>query len=338
MTGRFAQWQPEYEAVGLALFPVDAGSKKPAVTGYLRIGTQTSRKLAERHAGANAMGFACGAVGRGRTSAITVLDIDEASETLLAEALLKFGDTKIIARTASGKFHAWYRHNGERRKIRVPGLGGPVDVLGGGFALAPPSITGIGEYQFIQGSLADVASLPVMRGIPEAEPLFTEAPQVVPAGVRNNTLFRACMAHAKSCFGLDSLVRFARELNTNSHEEQLPDDEVLMTASSAWNYTEKGENWFGTGAKLVLHFADIDGLMQEDPDAFLLLTRLRREHEGFRDVFLVANAMHESMPGGGWNRKRFTDARKRLEQRGIIRMVAKRGGPGKPAHYEFSKN
>lgn len=341
MAGVFATWQPEYEAAGLALFPVDAEAKRPSVSRYLNVGTRISRKLVDKHGDATAVGFACGAVGRGRTSAITVLDVDAPSEKLLADALNMFGHTPVIIQTASGKFHAWYRHAGERRKIKVPDLGGPVDILGGGFALAPPSQSAKGEYHFIQGSLADVASLPIMRTQFVQEP-EADAPPVpvakVSKGARNDTLFRACMSHARICSTVDDLMRFAHCVNTSSYDEPLPHDEVLRTVASAWAKEEAGENWFGAGSRLVLNFADIDGLMQTDPDAFLLLTRLRREHEGLRPIFLVANAMHETMPGGGWDRKRFTNARARLEQQGFIRMVAKRGGPGKPARYEFQND
>ncbi|WP_283176817.1 GDSL-type esterase/lipase family protein [Gemmobacter sp. 24YEA27] len=71
------------------------------------------------------------------------------------------GDTSIIIRTASGKAKLWYRHNGEGRHIR-PFNGLPIDVLGGGFTIAPPSWReDIGEaYSFIKGGLSDIANLP----------------------------------------------------------------------------------------------------------------------------------------------------------------------------------
>ena len=47
-----------------------------------------------------------------------MLDIDTTDERALADALIRHGDTPFITRTASGKFHALYRHNGERRRIR----------------------------------------------------------------------------------------------------------------------------------------------------------------------------------------------------------------------------
>ena len=68
-------------------------------------------------------------------------------------------------RTASGKFHAWYRSNGERRQIR-PWPGREIDLLGeGGFVLAPPSSFGSGRYEVIHGALEDLGRLTTMAGL-----------------------------------------------------------------------------------------------------------------------------------------------------------------------------
>jgi hypothetical protein len=86
----------------------------------------------------------------------------------LADALNRHGSSPLIVRTASGKWHGYYRHNGERRQIR-PVRDVPIDILGGGYAVAPPSRFTKGEYEFIQGTLDDLACLPFMRVVqPEA--------------------------------------------------------------------------------------------------------------------------------------------------------------------------
>ncbi len=54
----------------------------------------------------------------GQRSRITVLDVDSKDERILADALGRHGKRAVIARTGSGKFHFWYKHNGERRRIR----------------------------------------------------------------------------------------------------------------------------------------------------------------------------------------------------------------------------
>src|SRR6516164_10202458 len=154
--GVFQTFQPQYAAHRIATFPVV--DKRPAVRGYPRIGLRASAELASKFVDATALGFMCG-----RRSRVTVLDIDTSDERLLTDAFSRHGATPIIVRTASGKFHAWYRHSNERRRIRPWGDDLPIDLLGsGGFVIAPPSTTGRGSYEFIHGGLHDVTKLPRM--------------------------------------------------------------------------------------------------------------------------------------------------------------------------------
>src|SRR5262249_35373258 len=174
--GVFRTFQPQYSAHRIATFPVDM-NKRPAVRGYPRIGLRASRELAGKFADAPALGFMCG-----ERSRVTVLDIDTPDERVLANALSRHGPTAIVVRTASGKFHAWYRHNDERRRIRPWGDDLPIDLLGsGGFVIAPPSTTGRGSYEFIQGSLDEVTNLPRMGGL--APTLYSDTITVVPDDV-----------------------------------------------------------------------------------------------------------------------------------------------------------
>src|SRR5262249_1384687 len=119
-----------------------------------------SSSLASRF-GSAALGFMCG-----KRSGITVLDVDTTDERVLADALDRHGKTRIIARSGSGHFQAWYRHAGERRLIR-PRRDVPIDILGGCFVVAPPSKVTKGIYDFIQGSLSDLESLPTLNDASE---------------------------------------------------------------------------------------------------------------------------------------------------------------------------
>ena len=130
--GIFSAWQPAYAAHGIPTFPVTA-EKKPATRGYLRTGLRGSTELARKFPHADAFGFACGP-----RSKVTLLDVDSADERALADALSIYGRTPLISRTASGGYHAWFRYNGEGRLIR-PAPDKPLDILGGGVAVAPPS-------------------------------------------------------------------------------------------------------------------------------------------------------------------------------------------------------
>jgi hypothetical protein len=125
--GLFATWQPIYAAHNIATVPCSP-DKRPLVKNPQRFGAVASGGIAHKFSTANALGFYAGA-----KNGITVLDIDTTDERALADALIRHGDTPLITRTASGKFHALYRHNGERRHIR-PWQELPIDVLGGGCA------------------------------------------------------------------------------------------------------------------------------------------------------------------------------------------------------------
>ena len=262
--GVFQTSQAQYAAHRIATFPVGM-NKHPAVRGYPRIGLRASRELAGKFVEAAALGFMCG-----ERSGITVLDVDTTDEQVLADALGRHGATPIVVRTASGKWHAWYRHSNERRRIRPWGGDLPIDLLGtGGFVIAPPSATQRGRYEFIQGSLDDVASLPSMRGlgaslyrskvtvvpddaliapdtVAEDEPSLA----VVSEGRRNDTLFGHCMRHAHHCDDRDAMLEMARIFNERC-VPPLQDGEVIEIVDSARRYTARGENRFGmTGSWL----------------------------------------------------------------------------------------
>lgn len=311
MGGVYAEWQPLYAACGIATFPVR--NKRPVVKGYLKAGLKASEHFASKFPSDDAFGFAC------KPSGITVLDVDAPDERLLCDALSEFGPTPILVRSGSGNFQAWYRHNGEGRQVR-PDPSRPIDILGNGFVVAPPSIGTKGSYELIQGSLADLVALPTMRrSVAAVAPLVAPVPKnggLISEGKRNQTLWRLCMGRARSCSKIEELMEVAVQLNRSTFYEPLPDIEVLRIVASAWSKELSGENWFGSGQRMVLDHAEVDELLYTDPDAFILLMILKRHHWGRR--FVVANAMHETMPGGGWRRERFTATRKRLLQLGEI--------------------
>lgn len=294
--GIFADWQPAYAEAGIPTFPVDAEKKKPAVGNPLKGGRNASAQWAAKFPEVNALGFACGP-----RSGITVLDVDTPDTNVLADAFGKLGPSPVVVKTATGKFHAYYRHNGEhrspRRAARDWGLVGPIDILGkNGFAVAPPSHAPRGAYEFIEGSLADLGNLPVMRvpiTAPAADPNSTVSAPAEGTGERNNTLFRACMVAAPQCGSHDALLRFARALNDSGEWPALPGEEVQRAVASAWGYQAKGFNGLAGDRYVQIERAAHD-LLRTDPDAAYLYQILRAEHWG-RD-FLIANAWHKTLP------------------------------------------
>lgn len=347
MSGVFAEWQPVYAEHGIATFPVSivGKDKKPAVKGYLKLGSKVSGQLAIKFPGHDAIGLAC------KRNKITVLDVDTPDERVLADGLAKHGPTPFIVRSGSGNFQAWYRRNGEGRRIR-PDPAVPVDILGDGYVVAPPSRGSRGIYEIISGKLDDLDGLPVMRPLQVAAPIpltNDNAPGVdlstvvdisPPArvsqtreGNRNDTLWRQSMIFARHCGNIEELMGAAMQYNREEMCPALPAEEVLKIVASAWGYEVEGKNWFGYGPRVVFAADEVDNLMDDSPDAFILLTKIRRHHWG-RD-FVIANAMAEQMPGGGWRRHRFAAARQYLIDKGEVEEVRPASRQHGPAVYRL---
>jgi hypothetical protein len=314
---KFSKAQPLYAERGIATFPVSP-KKIPAVRGYLRADLNRSQALASKFPDAEAFGFATD-----NRNGVSVLDIDTPDDRVLVQALDRHGHTPLIARTGSGKFHAYYRHNGERRRIR-PWSGREIDLLGkGGMVVAPPSKVAKGSYAFIEGSLDDVSRLPVMRNL-EFEKL-----EPVKQGERNDKLWRHCMRHARHVETYDELLDVARTFN----DECLPpmeDSEVMSAAQSAWRITERGDNWFGRhGAWFPVEEVS---LLVSQTDALALLVFMRA-NQGPAATFLCANGLAEKF---GWRRHRIANARRRLIELGYMKPV-RQAGYGRPALYRWVK-
>jgi hypothetical protein len=334
--GVFAVNQPIYAERNIPTFPL-RGNKVPAIGNYQKIGLPASSKLAMNHRfrAASGIGFMTNARTR-----ITVLDVDTTDERVLADAMSRHGSTPLVARTASGKFHAYYRHNGEHRKIR-PFNGLPIDLLGNnGLVVATPSRFEKGAYAFIQGSLDDLERLPVMRGLDSV--LYSSASSQIPAtlpkgkpedehsvleGIRNDTLWRFCMQQLRiTDADIDAIVAAAIVRNT-TFKPPLPESEAVKIATSAWKRTAQGRNWFGNGTVALQH-DEVDELPQ---DAAWLLMKLRRHNWGRE--FIIAQAMAETLE---WTVKRLIAAKVELERRGKIRCIRNQKGGNRPPLYEWA--
>jgi hypothetical protein len=302
----FAQWQPIYAAHGLSTFPVriDAGDKKPMVKNYLRAGRRYSDRLARQFPDAQAFGFALGA----RTK-ITVLDSDSNDDRILSDAMARHGKTPLIVRSGSGNYQAWYRHSGEGRHIR-PNPSLPVDILGGGFVVAPPSIGAKSAYEIIEGSLDDLGRLPALQNFVAAANA-----EVISTGRRNNALWEHCMRQARSCDDFAALIDVAETFNAQALKPPLGADEVVKAARSAWQATERGENRFGQiGAFLTV--AETQAMVR-DPYLLALLAWLKAQNAP-GSQFLIADGLAPSL---GWSLAQLRRCRKHLVALGSIKMV-----------------
>ena len=306
MTGAFAEWQARYAEHRVATFPVE--NKRPCIRNWQKVGLRGSSQLAMKFTEADAFGFQCGKPNR-----ITLIDVDSRDERIVGEAIKLFGESPILWRTGSGNHAMPFRYNGEKRRIR-PIARLPIDVLGGGFAVAPPSMGSTGRYEFLQGGLADLERLPVACSInvdrPETQNATSDR---IRKGERNNTQFHYALEQAPYVDDLDALIDVVRTRNTDS-EPPLSDAEVLSIAASAWRYEEEGRNLVGRGRGFVVSNADYKRLREEGgDDAALLYCDLRAQHWG-RD-FVLSKAMAAAMR---WGLPRWKRAREALVKLGFI--------------------
>jgi hypothetical protein len=328
----FRHWQPVYADHRIATFPVQISpdaKKKPMVSNYGRFGLPASTGIARKFPDATAIGFMVG-----RRTGLTILDVDSPDERVLADALDRYGSTPVIVRSGSGKFHAWYRHNGENRLIRKLEPGKPIDLLGRGFVVVPPSRGIKGDYQFIQGGLDDLDRLPVLPVLHGSQiassPLSppSNPTGAVTEGHRNNTVWEHCMRSAHSCDDFDTLLDVARSRNAE-YMPPLSDDEVIKAAKSAWKKTQCGDNWFGqTGVRLSTD--EVNGLISGNTDDLVLLVFLQANN-GRCKPFMVANGLADKL---GWGLERFRRARRRLE-RSHLEMVRRPSTAHGPAMYRL---
>jgi Bifunctional DNA primase/polymerase, N-terminal len=349
MTGIFSTWQPRYAEHGIATVPVDPETKVSRLP-WQKIGLPASAKMAQqrRHQDCDGIGFACG-----RYNDLTVLDIDTTDQQLLREALKRHGDTPIIEKTASGKFHAWYRHNDEPRSCRqasglscyqmIWGEDVPIDLLGGGLSVATPTLNSRGTYEFIRGGLQDIPRLPVMRGL---EQLQSRASIILPddviapneeraspykiregrrdtslykirEGRRDTSLWQACMRYAKQAQTFDELLAFARAFNEENIEPMLHDSIVVEKCASAWRYETLGLNTFGQRAVIVPERIG----QSVGPDAIYLFMHL--QHDFFwTDEFPMASTYGEKF---GMGRRRLYKATAQLIAAKVIKRLSTGG-------------
>ena len=263
-----------------------------------------------------------------------MLDIDEPDENLLADTMALHGESPFLVRTQSGCFQAYYANSGEPRDTsKTRWNGRKIDLLGGGFTVAPPSRGYLGGYEIIVGDFEDLGDLPAIQNLPtptsDAQSK-RRARATVESGRRNNTLFMFAMQAAKACESEPELLDKARSFAADSFDQPLPEAEIVRTVGSAWGYTIRGENYAGAPHTRLLNM-DIDALV-DTPDALLLYTILKRNN-ALRDEFYIANAMaNTAVP---YNVKRLSKARRLLVERGYVEELRPASSVYGPARYAW---
>lgn len=208
----------------------------------------------------------------------------------------------------------------------------PIDILGGGYVVAPPSRVGAGRYEFIQGSLDDLGSLPVMHNLAQglsAKAIATDFANMGEGDGRNNALFRQMMREAKQVDDYEQLLDRAMTVN-DCMEQPMEQQEVARIARNVWGYTERGQNRFGQhGAWFGID--EVNQFQTADPDDFYLLAFLRA-HNHPDSTFMVANGLADKL---GWYRQRLAAARLRLIRAGYFKQVRAASGEYGAALYRW---
>ena len=220
----------------------------------------------------------------------------------------------------------------------------PIDLLGGGVAVAAPSRAPRGFYQIIQGSLADLDRLPRIKAVDDltrhndnTSPKAA-SPESIAYGQRNAALFNFCLAEARDCGSSDELLErataFAHTV-LSPVPKPVSAGEIRDTAMSAWRIEQRGDNMVGSGRCVMLKHDFMDRYLDASGpghDALILVATLKRHHWG-RDHFALAKTM---APKLGWRPTRFYKARQRLIDDSVIRRIHPGGrGPSDPALYAW---
>ncbi len=333
--GAFLDAAPAWAAAGIVPLPITPDGKRPMVRGPETFGRPAALKIAAKPKFANAaLGFWCGHFNR-----LTVVDIDSPQDSELSYALDVFGPSPIIAETPSGGRHIYYRHDGERRSIR-PIEGHPIDILGGGLCVAPPSVRPAGgRYAFLRGGVPDVPNLPkicvgALQKLQHApsradddiqssrgQPTRFHQLGRVPKGERNVQLFRYCNSVVGCCDDLDQLIDAARTWADSKCAEPLHDAEIVATAYKVWKYQG--------GRKRVMQNIVEGPLFQRliaDVEVWALYAYLATEN-GPAAQFMVADGLGLAR---NWPRRMVPRARRALLDMGAIKCVRhpRKGTPG----------
>jgi hypothetical protein len=319
----FAEWQPQYAQHGVATFPVQiiGNDKRPCTKGYLRTGLRGSAQLALKFAEARSFGFACGPRNR-----LTIVDMDDTDPAIIGEGERLFGCSPLLWRTGGGKFAMPFRHNGEGRRIR-PIKSLPIDLLGAGFVVAPPSAGAIRAYEIIEGTLADLDRLPV-ASIPDEIALLLPAKdriELIPKGQRNNELFNYCRGVVNHCDSIDQLIDAAMTWADDRLAAPLAPAEIIKTSNSVWQYR-------GGRKRVMNHIVEApeyDALVA-NVGALALFAYLSAENGPGAD-FMIADGLSKAR---GWPRRFVPTAREALLELGLVELI-RAAGKNAPSLYRW---
>lgn len=248
---KFLEAAIDYANQGFAVFPLYPKDKFPIYSGGFKIATTNPKQIGawwRKTPNAN-IGIATGQASGGLI--IIDLDVDDEKGINGFETMRDWerthGELPDTSNTITGRggYHLLFKANAPI-KNRVGVLPG-VDVRGdGGYIVAPPSIHPNGRsYEWEQSidefgiaPVNDVVMAFISSGDAGTDGEFI-VPDTIPAGERNNTLFKmACSLQSKR-YSDNSIRILIESENQNRCVPPLPDDEIEKILESALSF-QKG--------------------------------------------------------------------------------------------------
>lgn len=279
MVGAYSAALAIYRRHGIQIYPTRPDV--PTKSMVRQPGRFRARTVDERFKDANAAFIA------GANNNITVIDIDAPGSYYVDMATEMFGDTPYVIKTPSGGTHLAFLHSGEIRSIRPFGNDVPIDLLGGGTVVAPPSrrIASekkcAGEYRTVGDLEAALANLPPIRE--GALPVALHKPVTSPTisvGNRNNTLFtkgRAIAAKLSKSHADEGRLIENLLLENARLDEPLLVAEVQKICNNIWRY-KIADRLLPHGSRTGhLNLQEIN-VLSAYPSASILLAYLRAHH------------------------------------------------------------
>jgi hypothetical protein len=364
MVGAFVQAIEQFGRFGIAIIPTALDDPtKPLVRNPGRFRPTTIRN---KFANANA------AMWCGPDNNLTIIDVDATGDYYVDMMRDVCGDTPVSFRTPSNGTHLLYRHNGERRVVRVfeqddIRIDVPVDLLGDGMAILPPSKRPklpdkcAGTYTLI-GDIEALAELPRIRDgaipdIAKRKPpkasnstgdagkasratLLALPPEKVPVGQRNDYLFygRARDA-AHECSTSEELLQATWAINKRFPEPMSLND-VMKVVGSLWTYKENGTLFRKGGAANIVVPWPAWEPFAGCPDGLFLFGFLKKKFGASGRPFPISpRSMKQMAMIPGWSERRIRTARQWLLDHSIIETVYQGGNSlSDPSLFRFKNN
>ena len=300
---------------GFSLLPLGGGAdgKGPLVSFKSKSRLPLRNVLAPMHR----KGSACYGV---RLEGLAVIDCDDDDPSLVEKMEARFGASPVHVRTPRGR-HLFYKSS----KANFPNLRGeglPVDIKRGHGSY----VMGPGSYRPDGGSYAYAKGALGQDELPEIQIETKRNVDRIQRGQRNYALTVEAVhmvEYVDQPGELFDNLRFIRDEQCDD-PATIPDSELTKIAEWAWSRRLEGKVFRGRDSEFRLHRTALDALkgLPNASDAIALLVLLQDQHGHLPGRVFPLD--HEAMKAAGHtdlSRRRFLDARRALEQAGLLQVA-----------------